>query len=87
MPRFFLITMVLLSLSGCEIDESKPEKSTEPNEIEKVSTKPPSPKTYYNFSVDKPSQQDPQKNFHSINKPLIRGEKIYPQASEDLLKP
>lgn len=86
MPRFFLISLVLLSLCACEVDQSKPEKPVEPKEIKKESKKPTIPKPVYKYSVDETSQQDPQKDFHSIKKPLIKGEKIHPQASEDFLE-
>lgn len=86
MPRFFLIPSVLLSLCACELDQPEPEKPEEPKEIKEESAKLTSPKPVHKYSVNETSQQDPQKDFHSIEKPLIRGEKIHPQVSEDILE-
>ena len=86
MPRFFLIPSVLLSLCACEVDQPEPEKPVGPKEIKKESAKPTSPKPVYKYSVNETSQQDPQKNFYSIEKPLIKGERIHPQVSEDILE-
>ena len=81
MPRFFLIPSVLLSLCACELAQPEPEKPEEPKEIKEESAKP-----VHKYSVNETSQQDPQKDFHSIEKPLIRGEEIHPQVSEDILE-
>ena len=86
MFRFFLILLVLLSLCACELDQPEQEKPVEPIEIKEESAKLTSPKPVYKYSVNETSQQDPQKDFHSIEKPLIRGEKIHPQVSEDILE-
>ena len=86
MLRFFFTPLILLSLYACGVDESIPEKPLEHKQIEKESERPTSPKPVYKYSVDQTSQQDPEKNFHSIEKPLIQGEKIHPQVSEDILE-
>ena len=86
MLRIILIPLALLSLCACEVDQPEPEKPVGPKEIKKESAKPTSPKPLYKYSVNETSQQDPQKDFYSIEKPLIKGEKIHPQVSEDILE-
>ena len=86
MPRVFFISIVLLSLFGCELDQPVPEKPPESKEIKNEVKEPTSSKSVYKYSVNETSQQDPEKDFYSIEKPLIKGEKIHPQASEDLLE-
>ena len=86
MLRIILIPLALLSLCACEVDQPKPEKPQEPKEIKEESAKPLRPKPVYKYSVNETSQQDPQKNFYSIEKPLIKGERIHPQVSEDILE-
>ena len=86
MPRVFFISIVLLSLFGCEVDQPEPEKPVESKEIRKDSTKPTSPKPVYKYSVYETSQQDSEKDFYSIQKPLIKGEKIHPQVDENILE-
>ena len=86
MPRFFSIPLVLLSLCACEVDHPEPEKPVETKEFKKDNAKPTSPKSVYKYSVNETSQQDPEKDFYSIEKPLIKGEKIHPQVSEDILE-
>ena len=86
MLRIILIPLARLYLCACEVDQPEPEKPVGPKEIKKESAKPTSPKPVYKYSVNETSQQDPQKDFHSIEKPLIKGEKIHPQVSEDILK-
>ena len=86
MPRFFSIPLVLLSLCACEVDQPETEKSFETKEFKKDSAKPTSPKSVYKYSVNETSQQDPEKDFYSIEKPLIKGEKIHPQVGENILE-
>ncbi len=86
MLRIILIPLALLSLCACEVDQPKPEKPVDPKEIKKESAKPTSPKPVYNYSVDETNQQDHEKDFYSIEKPLIKGEKIHPQVNEDILE-
>ena len=86
MFRFFLFPSVLLSLCACDVNQDKPKEPVDSKEIEQGIEKPTRPKPVYNYPVDETNKQDPQKDFHSIEKPLIKGEKIHPQASEDLLE-
>tara|TARA_B100000941_G_C28414088_1_gene505132 strand:+ start:183 stop:443 length:261 start_codon:yes stop_codon:yes gene_type:complete len=86
MIRLFLFPFVFLSLCACDEIQVKPKESVDRKEIEKESEKPTKPKPVYNYPADEINKQNPKKDFHSIEKPLIKGEKIHPQASEDLLE-
>ena len=86
MFRFVLFPSVLLSLCACDVNLDKPKEPVERKEIGLESERPTRPKPIYNYPVDETDKQDPQKDFHSVVKPLIKGEKIHPQASEDLLE-
>ncbi len=86
MFRFFLFPSVLLSLCACDVNQDKPKEPVGRKEIGQESEKTTKPKPVYNYPVDETKKQDPQKDFHSIEKPLIKGERIHPQASEDLLE-
>mgnify|MGYP001208895297 CR=1 FL=1 len=86
MLRFFLFPFVLLSLCACDVNQDKPKEPVNRKENEQESEKPTWPKPVYTYPVDETNKQNPKKDFYSIEKPLIKGEKIHPQASEDLLE-